>query len=156
MLYLAQVQKKGFLGKAELLLLAYQKLESVWMLVPDKEVLFTPETSILHEGMLVLVEMSETSGSRQVVSVRDARDWVLQLLQDYVSYGITPALLKQEMEQAEQWRHSLTLQSQELECRALELEARREQIQALENNLKQEQKRLEALATQLQGGTSKP
>jgi hypothetical protein len=45
-------------------------------------------------------------------------------------------LLQQEVERAEEWRQSLTLQNQDLARRTLELEARREQIQALEESLK--------------------
>jgi len=46
--------------------------------------------------------------------------------------------LQQEVERAEQWRQSLTIQNQDLARRSLELEARREQIQALEESLKRE------------------
>jgi hypothetical protein len=49
---------------------------------------------------------------------------------------MTPAQLRQEAERAESWRQSLTLQNQDLARRSLELEARREQIQALEESLK--------------------
>jgi hypothetical protein len=51
---------------------------------------------------------------------------------------MTPELLQQEVERAEHWRQSLTLQNQDLARRSLELEARREQIQSLEESMKKE------------------
>jgi predicted RNase H-like nuclease (RuvC/YqgF family) len=146
MLYLAQVQKKGLSGQAELLLLACQQSAKKWTRLRDTEVLFTPETQVLREGMLVLVDVTET---HQVTSVRDARDWVLQLLEQAMLEKSESELLQREQEQIEQWHHALTLQSQDLGCRALELEARREQIQVLEEHLKRERRRLQDLANEL-------
>ena len=146
MLHLAQVQKKGFLGKAELRLLARQKSETTWALAAEEDVILSAEANAFGEGALVLVELAE---DHQVTSLQDATGWVLDLVQKYLIAGLTPALLQQEAERAEQWRQSLTLQSQELGRRTLEVEARREQIQELEENLKREKKELEALAQQL-------
>lgn len=146
MLHLAQVQKKGFLGKAELRLLARQKSETTWALAAEEDAILSAEANAFGEGALVLVELTE---DRQVTSLQDATGWVLDLVQKYLIAGLTPALLQQEVERAEQWRQSLTLQSQELGRRTLEVEARREQIQELEENLKREKKELEALAQQL-------
>lgn len=137
MLYLAQVQKKGILGKAGLRLLARQKSEHTWAVITEEEVLPAVEANNFSEGLLVLAEVSH---ARQVTSVQDAKDWVLDIVQKFLITGITPAFLQQETERAEQWRQSLTLQSQELDRRALELEARREQVQALEESLKREKK----------------
>lgn len=137
MLYLAQVQKKGILGKAGLRLLARQKSEHAWTILTEDEVIPAAEAVNLGEGVLVLVELST---HRQVLTIQDAREWVLEIVQKYLVNGITPAFLQQETERAEQWRQSLTLQSQELDRRALELEARREQIQVLEESLKRDKK----------------
>jgi antitoxin component of MazEF toxin-antitoxin module len=145
MLHLAQVQKKGLVGKAELWLLARQKSENIWAVIPDEDVLVFTEAESLHEGELVLVEVSS---DRQVLSITVAKDWVLDLVQKYLTNGITPEFLKQEAQRAEQWRQSLTLQSQELDRRALELEARREQIQNLEENLKHEKEQLDLMTAQ--------
>jgi hypothetical protein len=146
MLYLAQVQKKGFLGKAELRLLASQKSETTWTVLSEEDTLLSPKADPFTEGMLVLVELDE---SRQLISIQEATEWVLDFIQKYLAMGITPAFLQQEAERAEQWRQSLTLQNQELGRRLLEVEARREQIQVLEENLKREKQELEALASQL-------
>ena len=145
MLHLAQIQKKGYLGKAGLRLLASQRSEHVWTLEPEQDIILSSEAAAYSENLLVLVELSS---NHQVISVTEATDWVLELVQKYLSYGITPAFLQQETERAEQWRQSLTLQSQELERRTLELEARREQIQDLEEDLKRQKKELESLTDQ--------
>jgi len=63
---------------------------------------------------------------------------VLKLVQTYLTSGMTVEFLQQEAERAEKWRQNLTLQNQELARRSLELEARREQIQALEESLKRD------------------
>jgi len=44
----------------------------------------------------------------------------------------------QQASRAEKWRQTLTLQNQELARRLLELEARREQIEALEESFKRD------------------
>ncbi|MGA7933875.1 MAG: hypothetical protein WCA35_10040 [Kovacikia sp.] len=142
MLYLAQVQKKGFLGKAGLQLLARQRSENAWTLVTEEETILSTEAGNFSEGLLVLVELTNNN---QVLSIKDAKDWVLDILQKFLVTGITPTFLQQETERAEQWRQSLTLQSQELDRRALELEARREQIQDLEETLKREKKMVETI-----------
>jgi chromosome segregation ATPase len=93
-----------------------------------------------QEGALVLVELD---GLNQVGTVEDATPWVLDLVDHYLSYGVTPEALEQEIERAERWRQSLTLKSQEVDRRALETAARRDEIQELERNLKQEREELE-------------
>ncbi|KAM3097754.1 hypothetical protein ACKFKG_07635 [Phormidesmis sp. 146-35] len=147
MLHLAQVQKKGYLGKAGLHLLATQKSENIWVVNAEEEVILASEANVYSENMLVLVELSNT---QQVLSIQNAKDWVVDLVQKFLINGVTPAFLHQETERAEQWRQSLTLQSQELDRRALELEARREQIQSLEEDLKREKKQFESLSQQLE------
>lgn len=142
MLYLAQVQKKGLLGKAGLQLLARQRSENAWTLLPEAETILSAEANNLSEGLLVLVELTAT---RQVLTVKEAKDWLLDIVQKFLVNGITPAFLQQETERAEQWRQSLTLQSQELDRRALELEARKEEIQEMKEKLKQEKRTIDTL-----------
>lgn len=146
MLHLAQVQKKGYLNKAGLRLLASQKSEHIWVQLPEEETIVSAEANAFSDDLLVLVEISSNN---QILSIREAKDWVLELVQRYLTYGMTPTLLQQETERAEQWRQSLTLESQELARRAIELEARREQIQELEEELKREKQQLEALTAQI-------
>ncbi len=159
MLYLAQVHKNEFLDQYQLRLLARQEAENCWALIPEESLILlgkgnSREVRIgrqfpklepgnknfdlcFHEKLLVLVELSP---SGDIEKLEEATNWVLQLVQSYLSLGITPESLQKEREQAEQWRQKLTLDNQDLARRTLELEARREQIQALEENLKREPK----------------
>jgi len=144
MFYLAQVIKYGISSKLGFKLLANQEAEHTWVLVSDRNAILDVETLIgdccpftLAEGLLVLLELSPDCS--QVYSIHNAANWVLELVQTYLTTGITPMFLQQEMERAEKWRQNLTLQTQELSRRALEVEARREQIQALESNVRREQ-----------------
>jgi hypothetical protein len=146
MLYLAQVQKKGFLGKTGLRLLAYRKSAYTWRLVGEFEDIVANEASGWSEGVLLLVELSR---DRQVRSVEEATGWILETIDRCLSQGIGPEAIERELEGVENWRHSLTLQSQELSRQRVELEARRDQLQELEEKLKAEQRRLEAIAKQL-------
>lgn len=151
MLHLAQVQKKGFLGKTGLRLLARQKSEDTWGAIATEEVILYAESHSFGEGVLILVDISP---NRQILSIQDATHWVLEFVQQYLAKGITPSFLQQETERVEQWRQSLTLQSQDLARRTIELEARREQIQQLEEQLKREKKKLESLAANIQAKTN--
>lgn len=139
MLYLAQVHPQGSPPLAGFQLLAVQESEDTWKVLPG-EWIPSPQAKDLGPNLLVLIE---ASGNKEVLSVQDAKRWVLDIVKRYLSYGVTPEFIEQERDRAEQWRQSLTLQSQELDRRALELEARREQIQALEEDLQREKRRLE-------------
>lgn len=150
MLHLAQVLTHDLSGNVELQLLAQQKPDSSWVLTPEAETLSYQKTGDLGKGALLLLELSPT---HDVLSAQDATAWVLEFVEKYLSHGVTPAFLQEEIERAEKWRQSLTLQSQELGRRSLELEARREQIEALEESLKQEKQKLELLATQSQAAS---
>lgn len=147
MQYLAKVQKKSFLGGAELLLLARQTSETVWELLSSEQIIETRDLIAFQEEQLVLVDIE---GSNQIQAVEDATGWVLELVDQYLTYGVTPAMLRQEIERAERWRQSLTLKSQEVDRRALETAARRDEIQELERNLKQEREDLEARQAELE------
>ncbi|MGB3292180.1 MAG: hypothetical protein WBB01_04190, partial [Phormidesmis sp.] len=85
--------------------------------------------------VLVLLELDADD---KVVAVEDATQWVLDFISEYLTLGLTPKALEEELERAEQWRQSLTLQSQEVRRRALETAARRDEIQNLEKRLKLE------------------
>ncbi len=145
MQYLAQVQKKESSDEVELRLIARQYSEYGWTLMSDQEVIPYNGDRQFGEGVLLLVELSET---RQVLQATNAKDWVLKVLQTFLSSGITPEFLRNEAERAERWRQEQTLKSQDLDRRALELEARREQIEQLEESLKREKKQMESLAVQ--------
>ncbi|MBE9209513.1 hypothetical protein IQ244_24045 [Nostoc sp. LEGE 06077] len=135
MLYLAQVHKNEFLDQYQLRLLARQETDHLWAIIPEEAFILLGKGKTMSEGLLVLVELSAIG---EIAKLEEASNWVMSLVQSYLTTGITPELLQQEAERAEQWRQSLTLQNQDLARRSLELEARREQIQALEESLKRE------------------
>ncbi|MBF2068006.1 MAG: hypothetical protein IGS39_26860 [Calothrix sp. C42_A2020_038] len=135
MLYLAQVHKNEFLEQHQLRLLARQEADNVWAIIPEEAFILLGKNSALTEKLLVLVELSPTG---DIERLEDATNWVLGLINTFLTTGITPDFLQKEAERAEQWRQNLTLQNQDLARRSLELEARREQIQALEESLKRE------------------
>ena len=141
MLHLAQV-KAHSIEKTTLQLLAAQKSDPVWEVLPAESIA-TVDRLDDSIGVLLLVELA---ASNKVVRVEPAKDWVLDLVEQYLAVGITPETLQQEEQRAEQWRQSLTLQSQELGRRSLEMEARCDQIQDLEEKLKAEKQQLDQTA----------
>ena len=163
MLYLAQVLKRDREGRASLKLLAQKRAEHTWATCATEETVLLGDASDhadespsighcdvtnLNEGLLVLVELSS---AKKVRKVQDAKGWVLEFIEEYLSSGVSPAFLQAETQRAEQWRQSLTLKSQELGRQALEMEARRDQFQELEEKLNAKKKQLETLEAELRG-----
>jgi len=132
-LYLAEVQKKtGFIGggKAEFKLLACQRGET-WTAVPGDEVLPAPDDSNYSAGALVMIELSN---NRQIQRHYDAGRPLVGILQNFSNQTKKS---KAQEEEIEQWKQSLTFQSQELNRRELELETRQEQVEQAEADLEQ-------------------
>jgi predicted ATP-grasp superfamily ATP-dependent carboligase len=156
MLYLAQVQNQTILGEFALQLLACQNADHTWTILAEESVLTLPTdfaknlnnsaTNALNEGVLVLADIRENG---KVLDVRSATNWVIELVNKYLTTGITPEFLQGEAQKAEEWRQSLTLENQALSRRFIEVEARREQIQNLEAKLQQEKQVLENTIAQL-------
>lgn len=134
MLYLGKVSQDPSSHSTRITLLAHQRSDYLWSRIADGERLLAPDIA-QGDGCLVLVELG---ADQQILDIKDATGWVLELVQDFLSNGTTPDSLRQESERAEQWRQHLTLQSQDLGRRTLELEARMGQIQELEERLQQE------------------
>jgi predicted ATP-grasp superfamily ATP-dependent carboligase len=156
MLYLARVQNQEVLAEASLQLLACQNADETWAIIAEESVLNLPTDfdrnpnkfarNVLNEGVLVLADIGKNG---ELLDVRSAANWVLELVDKYLTTGMTADFLQQEARKAEEWRQSLTLQSQELSRRSIEVEARREQIQNLEAKLQQEKQVLESATAQL-------
>jgi chromosome segregation ATPase len=144
-LYLAEVQKKTKLlgsSKADLKLLAQQRAEDRWQVLANGEVLSSEKANDFNAGVLVLVDVSDKSG--QVQRVSDAASLILK---NFQNFSRLMDKLKDNEEEIEQWRQSLTYQSQELNRREMEMEARREQMQQLEEEMAQlERDKKDALA----------
>jgi hypothetical protein len=141
MRYLAKVERASFLGNAVLQLLARQLDHCLWEKLPKEKTVETDIALGVGNGALILVDIEEEIF--KVTAVEDAVPWVTMLVEQFLSQGITPEFLAKEAERAEQWRQSLTLESQEVERRALETAARRDEIQELERNLKTAREELE-------------
>ena len=137
MQYLAKVHSKYSPEATQLQLLAFNPSEHVWELITPSKIVITSEEVPFNEQVLILVEMNS---DEQVVSTQDATEWVTDFVAEYLTLGLTPRALEDELERAEQWRQSLTLQSQEVRRRALETAARRDEIQDLEKRLKLDHK----------------
>ncbi|MEX0267674.1 hypothetical protein AB3R30_00895 [Leptolyngbyaceae cyanobacterium UHCC 1019] len=145
MLCLAQVETKQSADSAELRILARQRSGYAWAIVNEQDTVECVDATQYAQGSLVLLTLSD---AREVLEISDVRDWLLDIISALLVTGVTPQFLQQEFDRAEQWRQNLTLQSQDLDRRALELEARREQLEQLEETLKREKKQMESLAAQ--------
>lgn len=149
MLHLGEVQNNDNGGGIELQLLARQESDDSWALInPPKSISFSSnEANSFDQGLLVLVDISE---NQDVLSIYSAKEWVLNFIQRYLTIGITPMFLQEELTRTEQWRQDLTLQSQDLTRQRAEMEARRENIQALEIELKLKEQQIEEREAKLQ------
>jgi hypothetical protein len=132
MLYLAQIHKNDFLDQYQLRLLARQESKNFWLTISEEMLILLGKGNTKINKLLVLVELSPQG---EIETIKDATDWVINLVQTYLSTGVTPEFLKQKAVKMENWQQSLTLQNQDLARRSLELEARREQIEALKESL---------------------
>lgn len=143
MLYLAEVQKKsGIMGsRAELKLLACQRSEQIWNAVSGEELipLSTDQANQYNAGSLVLVDLTN---NRQVQRFLEAGRQLVNILQNFSKLQ---ERVRSQEEEIEQWKASLTFQSQELQRRELEMEARQEQIQNMDEDLAQLQQQREEI-----------
>ncbi|MEM8805060.1 MAG: hypothetical protein AAGF01_03315 [Cyanobacteria bacterium P01_G01_bin.38] len=140
MQYLAKVYQKSLPGEAKLKLLARQVSDFFWERTVREKLVETLDAKPFREGDLVLLTLDNQDS---VLKVESATDWVLEIVSQYLTQGITPEFLQQEADRAEQWRQSLTLKEQDSRRRALETAARRDEIQELEKKLRLEREELE-------------
>ena len=126
--------------------LARQESEYVWK-VDNSETLLLTKESPLGAGVLVLVEIDR---HQQIVSIQNAKEWVLSVLQQHLTKNtINPQFIQTEQNKVEKWRQEITAQNLELNRRALEIETRREQLQELEQELKRDREKLTKQQAQL-------
>jgi hypothetical protein len=135
-LYLAEVQKqnKGFMGGTEtkLKLLACQRNDQSWSIVSGNESITTEEASEYGDGALIAVNLS---ANRQIQGKPElAGQKIIGVLQ-----GFSRLLEKTKTQEQEidQWKESLTIQSEELSRREIEMETRLEQLENMEEEFKQ-------------------
>jgi DNA repair exonuclease SbcCD ATPase subunit len=151
-LYLAEVKKqtRGFMGgsKTELKLLAFQHNDQTWSTVPNEEILTYDDTNTMSEGTLLLVNMGnnrQIHGSPELAGGEIVRQ--LQKMSRLMERG------KEEQEKIEQWKQSLTYQSEILNRQKMELDARQEQIEQMEAEfeyLARQRQELDTLKRQLE------
>jgi chromosome segregation ATPase len=144
-LYLAEIQKKsGFIGsgKAEFKLLACQRAEHDWSGIPNDEMIAAPDDASYGAGALVMIELNS---SRQVQRHQEAGRTLVNILQNFS--GLSKKF-KAQGEEIEQWKESLTYQSQALNRREMELESRQEQIDQAEADLAKVEAQQQVLDTQ--------
>jgi chromosome segregation ATPase len=143
-LYLAEVQKKAGLmgGRAELKLLACQRSEQGWSALSADEVIpMPPEQANSHNsGALVIVDLNN---NKQIQQFLEAGRQLVSILQNF---SRLQERFKAQEEEVEQWKASLTYQSQELQRRELEMEARQEQVQNMEAEFAQLQPQRDEIA----------
>ncbi|MEG3438488.1 pilus motility taxis protein HmpF [Pannus brasiliensis CCIBt3594] len=152
MLYLAEVKKqtRGFIGgfKTELKLLACQHNDQTWSAIPNDETLSCDDTTAIGEGTLLLVNVGnnrQIQGSPEPAGAEIVRQ--LQKISRLMERG------KEDQEKIEQWKQSLTYQSEILNRQKMEMEARLEQIEQMEAEfeyLERQRKELETLKKQLE------
>jgi len=142
--YLAEVQKKSGVfggGKAELKLLACLRGES-WTAVPGEETIPADEAGNFNAGALVLAEIN---ANKQLQGTpKEAGRQIVSILQNY---SRLQEKTKTQEEEIEQWKQSLTYQSQELNRREMEMQAQLEQFEQIQQEIDQlETKRNEIAA----------
>ncbi|WP_009634512.1 pilus motility taxis protein HmpF [Synechocystis sp. PCC 7509] len=147
MLYLAEVQKQksktGFMGaaKAELKLLAYQRPDQSWAAVQGEEAIAAEEANNFNTGVLVLADLN---ANRQAQQIREAGRPLVGILQ---SFSRQMEKAKGQEEEIEQWKQSLTYQSEELNRRNTELEGRLEELEHIEEDFHRLEMQKQAFAT---------
>jgi len=126
-------------GRPEFKLLACQRSEQSWSAVPGEELIPAPDDANNYgTGALVMVELS---GSKQVQRHSEAGRQLVSILQGFSRFQ---EKAKTQEAEIEQWKESLTYQSQELNRREMEMEARQEELQQMESEFEKfEQQRLE-------------
>ncbi len=131
MLYLAQVIKNPYLSELQLQLLAGETAKNLWE--KDSGKLYPETLKGFNEGVLVLVEVDE---KQQILRIDSARDWILSILQEFLSEPkLTTEFIQQEEAKIQEWRQEMTTKNLDLTRRQLEIETQREQIQAIEESL---------------------
>ncbi len=130
--------------ETKLKLLACQRNDRSWSVVPGNEFIETDETGSLGDGTLVIVNIV----NRQVQGkLEGAAKEMLVILQ-----GFSRLLekTKSQENEIEGWKESLTIQSEELSRREIEIENRLEQLEQMEEESEkfEEQRQEIAMARQ--------
>lgn len=128
MLYLAEVKKqtRTFLGslRTDLRLLACQHSDQTWSSLPNEEILTTEEMDTTGEGTLWVLQLAN---NRQLQGKPDLA--APELVRQLQKLSRLSEKFKEQQVEIEQWKESLTYQSQELARREAEIDAREGDIE---------------------------
>lgn len=133
MLYLAEVRKQksgGILAKTstDLKLLACQRNDQSWSAIPNDEVIEAEAASGFDSGVLVVVKLN---GNRQIQGTPEAA--ATQVVRDLQRFSRLQEKIKEQEEEIEGWKQSLTMQAQSLKEREMELDAELDELEQLRN-----------------------
>lgn len=116
--------------KTELKLLACERNDKSWSAVPGEEVIATDDLGAYGDGALVVVNLG---GNRQVQGAPEgAGNRIIGILQ---TFSRLMEKTKDQEEEIEQWKQSLTYQAEELNRRQAEMENRLEELEGAEEEL---------------------
>ena len=133
MLYLAEVkkQKSGFMGsETKLKLLAYQRNDQSWVSEQGEDLIAADQAGNFGDGALVMVNLD---ASRKIQN--EPQPAGNKLVANLQQFSRQLEKLKGKEEEIEDWKQSLTVQSNELNRREMEMEARWEELDNMEEEL---------------------
>ena len=135
MLYLAEIQKqtKGFMGGVEtkLKLIACQRNDRSWSFVSN-EFVTTDRADAPGEGALVVFDLGV---NRQIQgNIELASQTIVNVLKNF---SRLLEKTKNQEQEIDQWKESLTIQSEELSRQKIEMETRLEQVEQMEEEFEQ-------------------
>ena len=133
MLYLAEVkkQKSGFMGsETKLKLLAYQRNDQSWVSEQGEDLIAAEQAGNFGDGALVMVNLD---ASRKIQN--EPQPAGSKLVANLQQFSRQLEKLKGKEEEIEDWKQSLTIQSNELNRREMEMEARWEELDNMEEEL---------------------
>ena len=125
----------------KLKLLAYQRNDRSWSVVSGNEFIETDDTGNLGDGALIIVDIA----NRQVQGkIETASKELIVILQ-----GFSRLLdkTKSQEDEIEGWKESLTIQSEELSRREIEMENRLEQLEQMEAESEKFEEQRQEIAT---------
>lgn len=141
MLYLAEVikQNRAFMGgmKTEFKLLACQHNDQTWSAIPTEEIISTEQVEQqVSEGALMILQLGTNKQIQEVPKLAG-----MELVRQLQRLSRLSEKLKDQQDEIEQWKQSLTYQSQELSRRELEIQSRFEQLEEMEQEFQQIERR---------------
>ncbi|MEM8827793.1 MAG: pilus motility taxis protein HmpF [Cyanobacteria bacterium P01_G01_bin.19] len=144
MLYLAEIQKqsKGFMGGVEtkLKLIACQRNDRSWSPI-ENEFVVTDQADTFGDGALVVLDLGV---NRQVQgTIESASQKIIGILKNF---SRLLEKTKDQEQEIDQWKESLTIQSEELSRQKIEMETRFEQVEQMEEEFKQFEQQKEEIA----------